>query len=435
MRPVPEGRLLPGRLLVPWTIVSFPSDSPDPRWERALSAVAFVASAALAAAALRFAWYRPLAAAALLGLGLVVVGARIVARRRLLRLLRSGDVHSVLSRFSSRLDRVPHPATMGPLMTATAFAAYGWVERARAAMAAAERGPAWDAAIEHRLFLDTLLLAFEGDGEAALERATRLARLPLPDAGATMRGRIRTLRHAACALARAFAHRSQPGDRQLLEIASESSPLVYWAMRYAAAVVAIDEGDPAKARELLGEAPAWPAESAFRAFHDEIAAYAALPPMAASPAMPSMPSTFSSAPLSPSASPSSSSSVSSSPRATPSPVSTSSTLSQPTSLSAPSAAASSSSPAAPSPISSASTLSPSASPSSPSPVASSSSAATPSLVSSSAASTPSPPSPLSSVSLSSTSSKTPTTAASPAAPPAEPVAAPVSGDPPERPEA
>jgi hypothetical protein len=55
-----------------------------------------------------------------------------------------------------------------------------------------------------------------------------------------------------------------------LERAGEASPLVFWAMRYAAAVVAIDQGDRAGARVLVQKAPRWPSESTFRAFHDEI---------------------------------------------------------------------------------------------------------------------------------------------------------------------
>jgi hypothetical protein len=43
-------------------------------------------------------------------------------------------------------------------------------------------------------------------------------------------------------------------------------------MRYAAAVVAIDHGRARDVRALLAEAPAWPEESAFRAFHDELLA-------------------------------------------------------------------------------------------------------------------------------------------------------------------
>jgi hypothetical protein len=242
----------------------------DPRGARWLQGLAFVVSAAFAAATLRFAWREPLLSAALLGGALTFVASRWIARRRLRKVLLSGDVRTVLERWSPSLERIPNPATMAPLMTATAFAAYGWVEKARAAMASAERGPAWDAALEHRLFLDALLLAFEGDRDGALEQAERLGRLPLPPASEALRDRVRTLRIAVGALARAFAHRSHPGDRELLEQASESSPLVFWAMRYAAAVAAIDQGDAARARLLLSGAPSWPAESTFRAFHDEI---------------------------------------------------------------------------------------------------------------------------------------------------------------------
>ena len=248
-----------------------PREDPPPL-ARLARIAAFVASAALAAGALRFAWYRPLVAAAMLAGALLFAGGRWLSRWRLRRLLQSGDVASVLARWSRAFERVPHKETMGPLMTATAFAAYGWVDKARAALAAAERGPAWDAALEHRLFLDALLLTFEGDRDGALDRAGRLARLPLPATRAVVRGRVQLLRLAIGALARAFAHRAEPGDPELLEHASETSPLVFWAMRYAAAVVASASGDEATARRRGAAAPRGPAESAFRAFHDEIAA-------------------------------------------------------------------------------------------------------------------------------------------------------------------
>lgn len=256
-----------------------PFDSEDAgRSGGLLRALVFVGSAALAALALRLAWQQPVSAAVVLGAALVFTAGRWLARRKLRRLLRSGDVRSVLQRWSPTLHRIANPATMAPLMTATAFAAYGWVEKARAAMASAERGQAWDDALEHRLFLDTLLYTFEGDREAALEHAGRLARLPMPGVDSPFRERVVTLRIAVCALARAFAHESQPGDRALLEHAGETSPLVFWAMRYAAAVVAIDEGELARVGELLADAPRWPQESTFRAFHDEIADRAGLVP-------------------------------------------------------------------------------------------------------------------------------------------------------------
>jgi hypothetical protein len=63
---------------------------------------------------------------------------------------------------------------------------------------------------------------------------------------------------------------SNPTDMRLLERASRASPLVHWAMRYAAAVVAIDHGQVAQARKLLEAAPRWPEGSAFRSFHSEL---------------------------------------------------------------------------------------------------------------------------------------------------------------------
>jgi hypothetical protein len=252
----------------------FSSTGGESRDPRVFRWIVLILSAALAAAALRFAWHEPLAAGILAGFALLVVSFRWASRRRVRRMLHSGDVHDVLRSWSPALERIPYPATMGPLMTATAFAAYGWLDEARASLAAAERGPAWDAAIEHRLFLDTLLLTFEGERDAALEQARRLGRLPLPPSSPALRERVRMLRLAIGAFARAFAHRSELGDDDLLVRASESSPLVFWAMRYAAAVVAIDRGNMVRVRELLMGAPVWPEESIFKTFHLEIEARA-----------------------------------------------------------------------------------------------------------------------------------------------------------------
>jgi hypothetical protein len=230
----------------------------------------FVLSAAAAAALLRLAWEQPSAALVGLLVAAGVLGARGYSRWRLRRLLRAGDVDSVLARWRDSLERVPHAATMGPLMTATAFAAFGWIERAREVLRTAERGPAWDAALEHRLFLDTLLHTFEGDPDEAIAAAQRLAELPLPTSLPFLVNRIRTLRGAAAALARAFSHQTRTGDRGLLIAASDASPLVHWAMRYAAAISAVDDGELDTARTLLVGAPSWPVESCFRGFHDEI---------------------------------------------------------------------------------------------------------------------------------------------------------------------
>ncbi|HHH27628.1 MAG TPA: hypothetical protein ENK57_04670 [Polyangiaceae bacterium] len=237
---------------------------------RLLTKLAFVVSAALAALALRLAWESPLAGIVLLGVIASLVGLRWASRRRTRRILRSGDVETILERWSSSLDRIPHPETMRPLMTATALAAHGWVDQARAVLRTAERGPAWDAALEHRLFLESLLLTFEGSFEQAERKAAALAALPLPSAEPSMLERITMLRGAVAALIRAFSRKSLPGDAGLMLEASDASPLVHWAMRYGAAIEAVDAGELGRARGLIAEAPSWPSQSYFASFHHEI---------------------------------------------------------------------------------------------------------------------------------------------------------------------
>lgn len=229
-----------------------------------------VVSAAAAAWALRFAWYQPLGALLGLSFCLALWAPRYIARRRLRKLLRSGDVGQVLDGWEDSLKKVPHAETMRPLMMATALAAHGWIERARAVLKTVERGPAWEAAIEHRLFLDTLLLTFEGQADEAITRAQRLQRLPVPNQPPFGAGRIETLRDGIAALARAFSHASETGDDAKLLAASETSPLVFWAMRYGAAIVAMDQEREADAAALIETAPSWPEESCFQLFHREL---------------------------------------------------------------------------------------------------------------------------------------------------------------------
>jgi hypothetical protein len=202
----------------------------------------------------------------------LLVVPQIMARRRMRRLLRSGDVERVLGSWEPSVDRVMYPETMAPLMAATAYAAYGWVEAARRALGRAVKGPAWDAALEQRLFVETLLDTFEGDRSGALAKAQALERMPLPESGWLSRRKVQMLRAGTSALARAFAHESRTDDWDALRAAGTASPLIYWAMRYAAAVVAVDQGRARDVRALLAEAPPWPEESAFRAFHDELLA-------------------------------------------------------------------------------------------------------------------------------------------------------------------
>jgi hypothetical protein len=197
-----------------------------------------------------------------------------LGRRRMRRLLISGDVERVIGTWEGSIQRVPYHETMAPLLKATAYASYGWIEAARRALERAVRGPAWDAAIEQRLFVETLLDTFEGDRDAALRKAQALESLPMPSAGLFARRRVALLRCGLGALTRAFAHASREGDARILARAAHTSPLVHWAMRYAAAIVAVDRGRARDVEALLCGAPAWPDQSAFHAYHDELLAQA-----------------------------------------------------------------------------------------------------------------------------------------------------------------
>ncbi len=206
---------------------------------------------------------------------LVLVGFVVppwLARRRMRRLLMSGDVGLVLGTWQRSLSRVTYPETMAPLMTATAYAAYGFIDPARRALDRAAKGPAWDAAVEQRLFVEALLDVYEGDRDRAIAKATELEHLPLPATGFWIRRKVQRLRGGVAALARAFAHASTTEDLRALRTAARSSPLVHWAMRYAQAVIAVDAGRNDEARVLLAGAPPWPVESAFHAFHSELVA-------------------------------------------------------------------------------------------------------------------------------------------------------------------
>ncbi len=201
----------------------------------------------------------------------------LLSRRRMRRLLISGDVPRILGTWQGSLRRVTYPETMAPLMTATAYAAYGFIDAARTSLSRAARGPAWDAAVEQRLFVEALLDVYEGERMSAMNKASELEQLPLPPAGFWMRRKIALLRRGIGAMTRAFAHESRAEDEVVLSRAGKSSPLVHWAMRYARAVVLVDNGRKDEALELLASAPAWPTESAFRSFHEELVGHIAEP--------------------------------------------------------------------------------------------------------------------------------------------------------------
>jgi hypothetical protein len=229
----------------------------------------FVLSAAGVALALHFALQEPWVGTILAVLLLVVGWPQLRARKRLRELLSSGDLRAILDVWNDAIDTLPHHRTVGPLIRATALAAHGLTDRARGVMERAERGLAWENAIEHRLFLETLLDAFEGRRNQALDKARALRALPLP-ASPWAKSRASVLRGAAGALARAFAHCPEKDDVDRLLTASKHHPLVHWAMRYALAVVHIDQGRRDQALELVEAAPEWPEGSAFNAFQAEI---------------------------------------------------------------------------------------------------------------------------------------------------------------------
>jgi hypothetical protein len=241
-------------------------------FRRPLLYLPLLTSGLCALVVLQMAWHDRRYVAPFLVIAFMMLVPAFVARRRMRSLLQSGDVERVIGTWESSIDRLMYPETMEPLMRATAYAAYGWNEKARAAMSRAVKGPAWDAALEQRLFVETLLDTFEGDRAAALAKAEAIESMPLPDAGPIARRQIARLRHGIAAFARAFAHACTKSDAKALERAAGASPLVHWAMRYAGAVAAIDRGETMEAKALIEGAPVWPEGSAFRVFHGELSA-------------------------------------------------------------------------------------------------------------------------------------------------------------------
>jgi hypothetical protein len=214
----------------------------------------------------------PRSAVPLLAVSALLFAPALVGRWRMRKLLMSGDVERVLGTWAGSIDRVAYSETVAPLLRATAYASYGWIGAARRALERAVKGPAWEAALEQRLFIETLLDTFEGKRDVAIRKAEALVFLPIPRTGPLARRRIALLRRGLGALARAFAHASHDGDAKLLVKAAGASPLMHWAMRYAGAVVAIDHGRVLDVPTLLAGAPRWPAQSAFREYHAELLA-------------------------------------------------------------------------------------------------------------------------------------------------------------------
>jgi hypothetical protein len=242
-----------------------------PSVPRRLSLLPFAFAALSAVLCAQLVAHKPYLLGPLFAVGVLLMAPAFVGRWRTRQLLMSGDVERVIGEWEGSIGGVPHPETMAPLLKATAYASYGWIHAARRALGRAVKGPAWEAALEQRLFIETLLDTFEGDRQAAIDKARTLSAMPMPSTGPLARRRIARLRAGLAAFARAFAHASRDGDAAVLKKAAGASPLVHWAMRYAAAIVEVDRGREGAARALLTGAPDWPQDSAFRVYHDELA--------------------------------------------------------------------------------------------------------------------------------------------------------------------
>jgi len=230
----------------------------------------FILSALWAAIVIRLIAREPRYAIPIALVALIWIIPLAISRMRQRRMLLRGNVPEVLEAWAPVLATTPYPETLQPLLIGTAYAANGWVAQAREAVRRAVKGEAWSAADEQRRIIETLLETFDGDRERAVRIASDLPNLPLPPVGVFLRRRISALRLGMGALARAFGRVAQPGDRRVLMAAAKSSPLFHWAFSYAAAVVAIDEGDAKFARKVIKGAPNWPQTSVFHNFHAEI---------------------------------------------------------------------------------------------------------------------------------------------------------------------
>jgi hypothetical protein len=227
--------------------------------------------AALAFAVNAGRWWVAFALGAVLALAALAAALpRWFARRRLRAIIATGDVRSLLRAWYRSAASLANPEVAIPLMIATAYASFGWVEEARRARAAITGGAG--SSREQLEFVDVLLEVYEGDREAAVRRAEALLDRGLPEGDGAFTRRVRSLRRGLVAIARAFAHRATDEDVRALVAMRDPVPILTWPLRYAEAVVAIDAGDRARAEAVLRAAPAWPANSVFRAFHAELEA-------------------------------------------------------------------------------------------------------------------------------------------------------------------
>lgn len=197
---------------------------------------------------------------------------RALARRRLAAIIDAGDVKALLRVWHRSAGRMADPGTALPLLVATAYASFGWVDEARRARSYIAPGAELGPSREQLEFVDVLLEVYEGDRHEAVRRAEALVARAVPEGGGAFVRRVRALRRGLLAIARAFAHEAGSEDAAALVAMRAPVPILTWPLRYAEAIVAIDAGDRVRAAALLSLAPRWPDNSVFHTFHRELSA-------------------------------------------------------------------------------------------------------------------------------------------------------------------
>ncbi len=249
-----------------------PSTSSTNALIRLSGRVRFLASATGVAYAIRCALIgRFWVAAVFMGLVvLLLVLPEFLERRRRRSVYRSGSVVEIVDTAVLEADR----GDAVVVERALALAALGVTGAARLALQSVEGTEAWQVWRERRLLAEVLIEVYDGEYERAFRRAAALDLLPLPD---SVRARERSLavRNAACAIVRAFALTTRPGDLEMLAAGPSYAPILHWTTRYAAAVICVERAAYDAAWSLVSEAPEWPEESALHLIHREIAEWVA----------------------------------------------------------------------------------------------------------------------------------------------------------------
>jgi hypothetical protein len=241
----------------------------SPRAIRWIRSGIFVTSAAAVAGALHQGRHDPITLCLLAAVFMILPLRKYLAYRNLESLLKSGDVTRLLNAWDSASRLEPYNNGHAErLIRATALASYGWTKRARQLLDLAQGNPG--EGLEHRVFLEVLLTALEGNHTRSMQMALALSSLPLSaNRGASQRAELH--RSAALALARAFAGCGTKADDQVLDRAGRQNPVLFWPTRYARAHLGLQHGNPAQAKRLVRRAPRWPEQSVFRQLTRDLA--------------------------------------------------------------------------------------------------------------------------------------------------------------------